>query len=337
MNAAEQVAQALALQPIAPTRFIGRYRGFLTTLTLLGATNETRYHVPQGLMVHVRFRGAGSNENGAQLAWNPQLAQLATSKIGAASRDRGDAWLEIYDLSTLGGDQRLHDLVVSFFDDLETARLRGHDDLCVSCERAVADQPGVENGQFTQTCAACRVKHAAERRAERFGRAGAIPRAAAYALLAVPLSAAAWAGAWIAYALVMEWLLAGKPSGRLLVPEILMFAAAFAMAIIVGGPVAYAAGKAEGIGGIPYGVVASVGILLSILLGEVAFSQWIAWRATGSVALSAWYPLLMLVWQASTAHDWLLRAGFTVASVTFGPACVKSMLKKDAAKRRATM
>jgi hypothetical protein len=325
MGSVQSLIQQTALHQASASEFYGLYRGFPLGLRLIGheAPEQASRRIAgstdpvegqrYSLLVHVRFPDRASPTSPKpSCTWGDCLQSLLEQGRARVSVEARIAWLTLYEANDLVASEAAVEILNAFIDGLASAGIQKAGDRCHYCGKTIVKEPTYVEERVAWICPACLAAKTAEAEDDEHAASLDGPKLLLAACLGALIGAAAWAGLWISYECVMEWIAKEHPSGKVRVPTIVLEIFVVGGALLVGGPSGVLVRRLAYPGSFARTVSACGGTVAAIAMGEIA---WVLWLFPQLPGMQAAIRLLPVVWRAEEKPYCFLKLMAVIFSI----------------------
>lgn len=261
-------ASSLGLTQNEGEVFFGKRRGYAVGFKVISPLENPV------LLFQVRHPLKADTPEVQVLKYNAEVESLKEAKEIEIELDDGLAWLTFIDGAGHLLDGSIPKLLDSILDSFTTAGFNRNASLCHYCHRVEVKESSCFDGKVALICPAClSEKLNAPENLPADASEGALP-VGTLAPLAATVGAAGWAGFWIGFVLLFEFLSADK----IYVPYIVEVGALVCVGFLTGGPVGFVIKRVRRRGhhlSVAFSAVCSIA---AVVMGEVAFIAWLVYR-----------------------------------------------------------
>ena len=285
--------------------FFGKRRGFAVGFKVINPLDNPL------LLFQVRYPLKADASEVQAVRYDGAVEGLRKDKKLEVEFDDRLAWVTFVDGAGHLLDGSIAKLLDSILDSFTAAGLGRNLSRCHYCLREEVKEPSCIDGKVALICPAClSEKVNAPENLPAEASEGALP-IGMLAPLAATVGAMGWAGFWIGFILVLEFLAADK----VYVPRLVEAAILVCVGFLTGGPVGLVIKRVQRRGrnlSMAFSVVCSIA---AVVLGEVAFVAWLIYREFKVISPSvAWQILPQIEMELGGFHlvVKLLAAGVAV-------------------------
>jgi hypothetical protein len=224
-----------------------------------------------------------------------RLDGLIAQEAAAVSIEATIAWLTLYDASGLLKEGAIPSLLDSVLDEFDRAGL-ADGGCCHICRIEPVELVTYHKGRVGRICPDCLDARVQSRLAEANAKQLVPAKFVVFAAAVTFFATNAWAGIWISYELLVEFL-EGKGGAPL---KLLFVALTLAVVGLVAAPIGYLFRKGSRAGSRTPMIVATICTCIAIALGDLLFGSWVFSRAgDGFHPGYGWLIFVYYVQQAS--------------------------------------